>query len=82
MEQRERLFIQEACGNEPSALTPVQRGLLKQLDQLSLGDFAAVKQQLAILETEISPQEFLEQLTAEHRVKPLVRERRSMGFMS
>ncbi len=82
MEQRERLFIQEACGNEPSALTPVQRGLLKQLDQLSLGDFAAVKQQLAILETEITPQEFLEQLTAEHRVKPMVRERRNIGFMS
>jgi hypothetical protein len=27
------------------------------------------------------PEEFLEQLEAEHRLKPEVRERRSMGFV-
>ena len=45
------------------------------------GDFAAVKRQVEILAAKLSPEEFLEQLEAEHRIKPEVREARSIGFM-
>jgi hypothetical protein len=51
------------------------------MDQLCPGDFAAVKRQTVILDTALEPIEFLEQLEAEHRIKPEVREHRSMGFM-
>ena len=40
--------------------------------QVSCGD---------ILAAEFSVEEFLEQLEAEHRIKPEVREQRSMGFV-
>jgi len=79
-EQREQLFVQEACGGDTSKLDPRSQHALKQLDQLCLGDFAAVKRQLEILGAELTPAEFLDQLLAEHRIKPEVRERRSMGF--
>ena len=79
-EQREQLFVQEACGGDASKLDPRSQHALKQLDQLCLGDFAAVKRQLEILGAELTPAEFLDQLLAEHRIKPEVRERRSMGF--
>jgi hypothetical protein len=51
------------------------------LDQLCTGDFAAVKRQAQILDAELAPLEFLEQLEAEHRLKPEVREQRGMGFL-
>ncbi|ARV19310.1 Proteasome-associated ATPase [Curvibacter sp. AEP1-3] len=79
-EQREQLFVQEACGGDASQLDPRSQHALKQLDQLCLGDFAAVKRQLEILGAELTPAEFLDQLLAENRIKPEVRERRSMGF--
>jgi len=77
---REELFIQEACGGDAAQLSSAMQSALRQLDQLSLGDFAAVKRQLEILGAALQPAEFLEQLIAEHRIKPQVRERRSMGF--
>jgi SpoVK/Ycf46/Vps4 family AAA+-type ATPase len=81
LEQRTQLFVQEACAGDLSRLdTAVQRALT-QMDQLCLGDFAAVKRQLEILGGDLTPTEFLEQLLAEHRIKPDVRERRFMGFM-
>jgi hypothetical protein len=40
-----------------------------------------VKRQTDILAAAFSPDEFLEQLEAEHRIKPEVREARSMGFL-
>jgi hypothetical protein len=46
-----------------------------------VGDFAAVKRQAAILDVQMEPAEFLEQLEAEHRIKPDVREARGMGFL-
>ena len=51
------------------------------LEQLCPGDFAAVKRQALVLGTALSAQEFLEQLQAEHRIKPEVREARAMGFV-
>jgi hypothetical protein len=51
------------------------------LDELCLGDYAVVKRQAEILGVDFDAQEFLEQLEAEHRIKPGVREARSVGFL-
>ena len=53
---------------------------LARLEQLTPGDFAAVRRQVDILATAFTPEEFVAQLEAEHRLKPEVRERRGMGF--
>ena len=57
-----------------------QADRLRALDALTLGDFAAVRQQAEILGEALSPDEFLTLLESEHRVKPDVRQRRPMGF--
>ena len=80
-EQREKMFVTEALGGKADLMTPDVRRRLAKLEQLCPGDFAAVKRQIDILATEFSVDEFLEQLEAEHRIKPEVREQRSMGFM-
>jgi SpoVK/Ycf46/Vps4 family AAA+-type ATPase len=80
-EQRETMFVTEALGAQTGRLTPEMRARLALLDQLCLGDFAAVKRQSVILGAELDALEFLEQLEAEHRIKPEVREARGMGFM-
>ena len=80
-EQRERMFVIEALGGNADLLTPDVRQRLSKLEQLAPGDFAAVKRQTDILAAEFSVEEFLEQLEAEHRIKPEVREQRSMGFV-
>ncbi|RYF82908.1 MAG: ATPase, partial [Comamonadaceae bacterium] len=79
--QRERMFVTEALGGDAAALTPELRSRLAHLDQLCPGDFAAVKRQTEILAAEFAPDEFLDQLEAEHRIKPEVRESRGMGFV-
>jgi hypothetical protein len=53
------------------------RARLARLEQLCPGDFAAVKRQIDILATAFSVAEFLDQLEAEHRIKPEVREGRA-----
>ncbi|PZQ54927.1 MAG: ATPase, partial [Variovorax paradoxus] len=80
-EQRERMFVTEALAGDAAALTPELRTRLARLAQLCPGDFAAVKRQTDILAATFSPEEFLDQLEAEHRIKPEVREARSMGFV-
>ena len=79
-EQRERMFIAEALDGDSAALTAEQRVRLAELDQLAPGDFAAVKRQVDILGTAFEADEFLSELESEHRVKPEVRQRRSIGF--
>jgi SpoVK/Ycf46/Vps4 family AAA+-type ATPase len=79
--QRERMFVTEALAGDAGALTPEQATRLARLDQLAPGDFAAVKRQVEILAAQLSPEEFLEQLEAEHRIKPEVREARNIGFL-
>ena len=74
--QRETMFEREA-GLAPDA---EQRARLAALDQLTPGDFAAVRQQVEILAEPLTPDEFLCQLEAEHRLKPEVRQRRGIGF--
>ncbi|HEY4083993.1 MAG TPA: AAA family ATPase [Burkholderiaceae bacterium] len=75
-EQRLQMFEREA-GAAPTA---EQRERLNALDVLTPGDFAAVRQQIEILAETLTPDEFLIQLEGEHRLKPEVRERRSIGF--
>ncbi|TFZ06716.1 AAA family ATPase [Ramlibacter henchirensis] len=80
--QRETMFVNEALGGESGALTDEIRARLTRLDQLCPGDFAAVKRQVDILAAgDFGPLEFLEQLEAEHRIKPEVRESRNIGFV-
>jgi SpoVK/Ycf46/Vps4 family AAA+-type ATPase len=79
--QRDTMFIAEALGGDASLLTDEARKRLSKMTQLCPGDFAAVKRQVEILATEFSADEFLEQLEAEHRIKPEVRESRTMGFL-
>ena len=80
-EQRERMFVVEALAGDAAAITPDIRARLHSLDQVCPGDFAAVKRQCDILDATFSASEFLEQLEAEHRIKPEVRENRGMGFL-
>ena len=79
--QREVMFTTEALAGDDRLLTGELAHRLAQLTQLCPGDFAAVKRQGVILDAELSAEEFLAQLEAEHRIKPEVREGRGMGFM-
>jgi SpoVK/Ycf46/Vps4 family AAA+-type ATPase len=79
--QRELMFTTEALTGDASRFTDPLRARLTKLEQLCPGDFAAVKRQCDILAAEFSADEFMEQLEAEHKIKPEVREARSMGFV-
>jgi SpoVK/Ycf46/Vps4 family AAA+-type ATPase len=79
--QRETMFQVEALAGDAALWTPALRTRLALLEHLCAGDFAAVKRQATILEAELDAFEFLEQLEAEHRLKPEVREGRGMGFL-
>lgn len=79
--QRERMFVTEALAGDLTLVTAELRQRLQRLPQLCPGDFAAVKRQTEILAAEFSAMEFLDQLEAEHRIKPEVRESRGMGFV-
>ena len=79
--QREAMFVTEVLGGDAARLGGDLRVRLAVLDQLCLGDFAAVRRQAVILATEMDAPEFLAQLEAEHRIKPEVREARGMGFL-
>ena len=79
--QREALFVTEACQGDAIQLADTMRTRLAVLEHLCPGDFAAVKRQALILDAQMEPLEFLEQLEAEHRIKPEVRESRGMGFV-
>ena len=79
--QREKMFITEALAGDVQKLSPEISRRLAKLAQLAPGDFAAVKRQCDILAAEFSVDEFMEQLEAEHRIKPEVREQTSIGFV-
>ncbi|MFT3718466.1 ATP-binding protein [Pseudorhodoferax sp.] len=79
--QRERMFVVEALDGDAARLDDALRARLAKLEQLCPGDFAAVKRQTDILATAFTAEEFLEQLEAEHRIKPEVRESRGIGFV-
>ncbi|GHC81920.1 hypothetical protein GCM10007320_24680 [Pseudorhodoferax aquiterrae] len=79
--QRERMFVVEALGGDAARLDDAMRARLQRLEHLCPGDFAAVRRQVDILAADMAPTEFLEQLEAEHRIKPEVREARGIGFV-
>ena len=79
--QRERMFIVEALAGDETAFDDALRARLHKLEHLCPGDFAAVRRQVDILATALAPAEFMEQLEAEHRIKPEVRESRGIGFV-
>ena len=79
--QREKMFITEALAGDAQKLSPEISRRLAKLAQLAPGDFAAVKRQSDILAAEFTMEEFIEQLEAEHRIKPEVREQTSIGFV-
>ncbi|MEO8857108.1 MAG: AAA family ATPase [Burkholderiaceae bacterium] len=79
--QRETMFTVEALGGDAAQLSPEISTRLAALDHLCVGDFAAVRRQAVILDAELGALEFLEQLEAEHRLKPEVRESRGIGFL-
>jgi SpoVK/Ycf46/Vps4 family AAA+-type ATPase len=80
-DQRLTLFVTDVCAGDAARLSRDFAQRLSSLDQLCMGDFVAVKRQATILDVHMDPEEFLVQLEAEHRIKPEVREARSMGFM-
>ncbi|AOS81454.1 MULTISPECIES: ATP-binding protein [Hydrogenophaga] len=80
-EQRETMFVVEALEGKAERLDDALRQRLARLEQLCPGDFAAVKRQAEILGEAMEPAAFLDQLEAEHRIKPEVREARGMGFV-
>ena len=79
--QREQMFLTEALGGDRALLAAGVLARLAVLDHLCPGDFAAVKRQSSILGAEFDANEFLEQLEAEHRLKPEVRDSRSIGLL-
>jgi SpoVK/Ycf46/Vps4 family AAA+-type ATPase len=80
-EQRERMFVVEALGGRTDVFDAALRQRLARLELLCPGDFAAVQRQAQILGDTLSPEAFMEQLEAEHRIKPEVRESRPLGFL-
>ncbi|GAB3187390.1 ATP-binding protein [Hydrogenophaga aquatica] len=80
-EQREALLSSETLGHADATLPADVLRRLHRLDQLCLGDFAAVKRQCEILQETLSPESFVEQLEAEHRVKPGAQGQRPVGFL-
>jgi SpoVK/Ycf46/Vps4 family AAA+-type ATPase len=81
-DQRVAMFVAEALGGDATRITAEQQSRLGSLDQLVPGDFAAVRRQIEILAVPFEADEFLAQLEGEHRVKPEVRTRRSVGFVA
>ena len=79
--QCEAMFTTEALGSDATLLTGELRTRLAKLTQICPGDFAAVKRQTDILAATFTADEFMSQLEAEHRIKPEVRQARSMGFV-
>lgn len=76
IEQRTRLLFECALGWDPEsgadlpALNALQSGRLSKLDQLTPGDFANVVKRVRTLKLKLSTDEWLDELHAEHCVKP------------
>jgi SpoVK/Ycf46/Vps4 family AAA+-type ATPase len=58
--QRETLFVAEACSGDAVLLEVTLSKRLAALDQLCPGDFAAVRRQANLLNSDMTPLEFLE----------------------
>lgn len=75
-EQRARLLFECALGWDPESdtklpvLNALQSGRLSKLDQLTPGDFANVVKRVRTLQLQLSLDEWLDELQAEHEAKP------------
>jgi hypothetical protein len=74
------MFVTEALEGVSANLTEKICDRLNKLQLLTPGDFAAVKRQITLLDETMTPDEFLQQLEQEHKVKPDVKFARSIGF--
>ena len=79
-EQREKMFATEALDGNSANLTGKVSDRLNKLQMLTPGDFASVKRQITLLDETLTPDEFLEQLEQEHKVKPDIKWARTIGF--
>ncbi len=79
-EQREKMFATEALEGNAANLTGKICDRLNKLQMLTPGDFASVKRQITLLDETLTPDEFLEQLEQEHKVKPDIKWARTIGF--
>ena len=79
-EQREKMFTTEALDGNGANLTTKIADRLNKLQMLTPGDFASVKRQITLLDETLTPDEFLEQLEQEHKVKPDIKWARPIGF--
>jgi len=79
-EQREKMFATEALEGNSANFTGKISDRLNKLQMLTPGDFAAVKRQMTLLDETLTPDDFLEQLEQEHKVKPDIKWARTIGF--
>ena len=79
-EQREKMFATEALEGNAANFTGKISDRLNKLQMLTPGDFAAVKRQMTLLDETLTPDDFLEQLEQEHKVKPDIKWARTIGF--
>jgi len=79
-EQREKMFATEALEGIAANLTGKICDRLNKLQMLTPGDFASVKRQITLLDETLTPDEFLDQLEQEHKVKPDIKWARTIGF--
>jgi SpoVK/Ycf46/Vps4 family AAA+-type ATPase len=82
LDQRIAMFVRHALAGLASELTPEHLDVLRGLDHLCLGDFSTVMRQAEILGVAWDPPSFLQELKAEHKIKPHVRSSRPVGFLS
>lgn len=81
LEQRTRMFVHEALEGDDRLLDRLTLSRLGGLDNLTPGDYAAVKRQLRLMGETVSSQEFMEMLEAECKLK-LDRESKHIGFLA
>jgi hypothetical protein len=75
------MFVTEALAGDAALMTGEAAGAARAVAAAVPRGFRGVKRQTDILAVEFSALEFLDQLEAEHRIKPEVRESRGMGFV-
>ena len=69
LEQRERVFAQEALGDADAPVPETSARLLSEMDGLTLGDIANVRRQQRVLGETLAPEQFLRRLRAEWELK-------------
>ncbi len=79
-EMREKMFIEQALGNDAALMRPLWKTRLGKLRLLAPGDFAVVKRQAVLLDEVLEGEVFLKQLELEHAAKPDVKFEKPIGF--